>query len=129
MHTRFSDRDQQLYLAYLAVRCTPCFLYFPQIDPSFGPRLTLAEAFTVSWLNKFRKYGELTFPSDHGGVVLVGNNEPACMPLDQPISCPPYRELDNQWVVRNGGNPTFALVTLAYYLQIFFHGYPTTHRR
>jgi len=71
----------------------PCFL---QINLSSGPRLTFAEALTNSWLNKFRKYGALTFPSDHGGVVLVGNNKRACTPLDQPISSPPYRELDNQ---------------------------------
>jgi hypothetical protein len=41
-----------------------------------------------SWLNKFRKYGGLTFPSDHGGVVLVENKNRACMSLDQPTSSP-----------------------------------------
>ena len=82
-------------LCYLIVICNylestwpfnapPCFL---QINLSSEPRLRFAEAFTDSWLNKFRKYGGLTFPSDHGGVVLVEQKR-ACMPLDHPILSP-----------------------------------------
>jgi len=83
-------------LCYLIVICNylestwpfnapPCPL---QINLSSGPRLRFAEVFTDSWLNRFRKYGGLTFPSDHGGAVLVENKKRACMALDQPISSP-----------------------------------------
>jgi hypothetical protein len=61
-----SNRNQRLLEVYLVVRCSPLF----SSDRSFF-RLKFAEAFTGSWLNKYR---ELAFPSYHGGIVLVGNS-------------------------------------------------------